>query len=91
MICRAAVVCKKYQLLVFYAKNNEKSAKRAGGDEKETRHNVYEVRDLQALKTQDFAWQKNTKNFPENYCINQDNVIYYKGLCKAMRWEVTLL
>lgn len=46
MICRAAVVYKKYQLPVFCAKNNEKNAGREGGDEKETRHDVYEVHDL---------------------------------------------
>ena len=33
----------------------------------------------------------NAKNFSQNSCIIVNLGIYYKGLCKAMTWEVTLL
>lgn len=38
-----------------------------------------------------FCTVKKYEKFFKNYCILPINVIYYKSLCKAMMWEVTLL
>lgn len=57
----------------------------------ETQKSVYTNQTPQTLKILDLIFQKNTKNFFKNYCVKTDNSIYYKGLCKAMKWEVTLL
>ena len=35
--------------------------------------------------------EKNSKVFLKNYCIQEKDIIYYKGLLKAMKWEVTAL
>ncbi len=57
----------------------------------ETPECVCEIQSLNRLEIQHSYRKKNTKNFDKTSCIISPNRIYYKSLCKAMRWEVTLL
>lgn len=81
---------KRFEIRFDKIAKTQKNTKERKFKKRNTRKSVRESEE-RILANTAFIQQKNAKNFSKSSCIKFPDVIYYRGLCKAMKWEVTLL